>query len=103
MSFGTTLKLIRIFQKVKQKDLAKRLGVSPNYISLIENEKREPSLSFIKTVSSELDIPVGFLFLGESDDQSLSVQQRAIYSQIKKLLMDFQALKDEEKEESSGN
>ena len=43
--------------------MAERIKVSANYISLIENDKREPSLSLLKELASVLDIPVGLLFL----------------------------------------
>jgi transcriptional regulator with XRE-family HTH domain len=93
MKIGKTLKLIRIIRGLKQKELAKRLGISPNYLSSVENAKREPSLSFIKLVSKELDVPVSFLFLDNIDEESMPEEQRAIYQKLKSLLVEFQSLK----------
>ena len=78
---------------MKQKALAEKLGISPNYLSSVENDKREPSLSFIKLVSKELDVPVSFLFLDNIDEASMSAEQRAIYEKLKSLLVEFQSLK----------
>ena len=78
---------------MKQKALAEKLGISPNYLSSVENDKREPSLSFIKLVSKELDVPVSFLFLDNIDEASMSEEQRAIYQKLKSLLVEFQSLK----------
>ena len=94
MKIGRTLKLIRILKGLKQKSLAEKLGISPNYLSSVENDKREPSLSFIKLVSKELDVPVSFLFLDNIDEEMMSEEQKAIYQKLKNLLVEFQNLKN---------
>src|SRR5258708_15057200 len=63
MDLGKIIKLLRISAGLKQETLAAKLGVSANYISLIENNKREPSLAFLRNLADELDIPLGMLFL----------------------------------------
>lgn len=93
MEIGKTLKLIRILRGLKQKELADKLGISPNYLSSVENAKREPSLSFVKLVSKELDVPVSFLFLDNIDEESMSEEQKIIYQKLKSLLVEFQSLK----------
>lgn len=37
---GRQLKLVRIMKDIKQQDVAKALGVSRNYISMMENQER---------------------------------------------------------------
>lgn len=69
------------------------MGVSPNYLSLVESGKREPSLSFLKAVAKSLEIPLGFLFIqamGEPD--TLSAEQKEIYRRLQSILFDLQAL-----------
>jgi len=78
---------------LKQKALAEKLGISPNYLSSVENDKREPSFSFIKLVSKELDVPVSFLFLDNIDEASMTEEQKVIYQKLKNLLVEFQSLK----------
>lgn len=63
MTLGNAIKLIRTTKGVKQLTLAKRLDISPNYISLIEKDKREPSVSFLRKLAKELGVPVGLFFL----------------------------------------
>ena len=41
------LRLIRVFNDLKAKDLAEKLGISPSYLSEIEKGKKEPSISLI--------------------------------------------------------
>lgn len=90
MRIGKTLKLIRILKGLKQKELADKLGISPNYLSAVENDKREPSLSFIKLVSKKLDVPVSFLFLDNIDESSMSEEQKVIYQKLRNLWVEFQ-------------
>ena len=101
MKIGRTLKLLRVLKKLKQKTLSDKLGISPNYLSAIENDKREPSLSLIEMVSKELDVPVSFLFLDNVDETSMSGEQRVIYQKLRGLLMEFQSLKIKSANEKS--
>ncbi|WP_053582158.1 helix-turn-helix domain-containing protein [Lysinibacillus contaminans] len=51
---GTTLKNIRKSKKITQIALAKKAGVSRTYLSDVENNRYNPSISFIKSVSNGL-------------------------------------------------
>jgi transcriptional regulator with XRE-family HTH domain len=50
---------------LRQTEVASRLGVTSNYISLVENGKREPSVSFLRDLARVLNVPVGLFFLWE--------------------------------------
>ncbi|MCF2506274.1 helix-turn-helix domain-containing protein [Dyadobacter sp. CY107] len=53
---------LRMYElKLKQKDLAEKLGVSNAKLSLIMNGKQRPDVPFIKAVHTELDIPADFI------------------------------------------
>jgi len=94
MTIGKNVKLLRIAAGLKQKDLAERLGVSPNYLSMVENDKREPSMSLLKDLSRELHIPLGLLFLDvEETTRRLTADERAIYFRIRNLLFEVQKLR----------
>ncbi|MEW6003288.1 MAG: helix-turn-helix transcriptional regulator [Nitrospirota bacterium] len=62
MSVGKNIKLFRINANLKQKELAKKLEIKDSYLSLIENEKKEPSLSLLKKISEVLNVPIGMFF-----------------------------------------
>jgi transcriptional regulator with XRE-family HTH domain len=68
VTLGNALKLIRTARGLTQRALAKQLDVTANYLSLIESDKREPSLSFLKRLAAELGVPVAmfFVFQGEA-------------------------------------
>lgn len=69
MQIGQTLKVLRTAAQLKQTTLAARLGVTTNYLSLVENDHREPSLSFLKKFAGVLDIPLGYLLWVVLDDR----------------------------------
>lgn len=71
MMVGPTLKLLRTASNLTQGFLAKELNVTANYLSLIENGRREPSLTFLKRFAKKLDIPLGyFLWLALEESRS---------------------------------
>ena len=94
MSVGRAVKFARIASGLKQKDLADRLDVSPNYLSLVENDKREPSVSFLRSLAGELEIPLGLLFLDlDSDLSEASPEERVLLLRIEELIFQMQQLK----------
>jgi len=63
MTLGNAIKTVRTASKVKQRELARRAGVTANYVSLVEGDKREPSVSLLKKIADSLEVPVSFFFL----------------------------------------
>ena len=94
MQVGKTVRFLRLSAGLKQSQLATRLGVSPNYISLVENNKRDPSLSFLKDLSTEFGVPLGLLFLDiESDQSRTSHEERALVIRIKDLILEIERIR----------
>jgi transcriptional regulator with XRE-family HTH domain len=61
MSIGKNIKVFRINAGLKQKELADKLGKKVQYLSAIENDKREPSLSLLRQIADALDVPASSL------------------------------------------
>ena len=55
---GRVLKLARVAAGVSQIDFARQVGVTANYLSLIERGHREPSLTLLRAVARHLRIPL---------------------------------------------
>ena len=71
MTIGSTLKLLRTASNLTQSSLAKDLNVTANYLSLVENGRKEPSLTLLKRFSKKLDAPLGyFLWLALEENRS---------------------------------
>jgi transcriptional regulator with XRE-family HTH domain len=89
MELGTAIKLIRTSSGLKQKDVAIRLGVTSNYISLVESGNREPSVSLLKKLATIFDVPVGLFFLWEGNDSASSKKN---LNQMRDLLTQLEAM-----------
>ena len=74
MNIGTTLKLLRVASDLRQTSLARDLNVTANYLSLIENGKKEPSLTFLKKFSQRFDLPLGYFLWIALEDVSLPAE-----------------------------
>ncbi len=69
MSFGQTLKKLRIIKKMTQAQIADALEVSRSAISLYELDLREPDIRFLQRVSGYFDVSIDYL-LGEKEDST---------------------------------
>lgn len=71
MNTGQTLKMLRVAANLKQGVLAKDLNITPNYLSLIENGKKEPSLTLLKNFSKRMGVSLGYLLWLALEDGNL--------------------------------
>lgn len=61
------LRLLRVFHDMKQKELAKKLSISPSHVSEIEKGNRTPSLEVIQKYATVFHIPVSsIMFFSEN-------------------------------------
>jgi hypothetical protein len=75
MKIGTRLRSIRLQKQLTQTELARRLGVSPSYLNLLEHDRRSLTSRLLLKVAQELD--VDFRTFGQED-----AQLRATLSEI---------------------
>lgn len=71
MTLGACIRLLRGSAGLKQHELAKRVGISASMLSLIETDKRDPTIADLRVISRELGVPANVLFavaLGDDDD-----------------------------------
>ena len=87
MNSGTIIKLLRTAEGISQVCLSERIGVSRAYLSQIENNRKQPGLSFFKEVSKTFSIPLVLLLADEEYSNS------EIYDELKKILGDILAAK----------
>lgn len=64
MNLGRRIKERRQALELTQQQLAEALGLTPQHISAIEQDKRAPSLSSLAKIAEELGITVDFLVMG---------------------------------------
>lgn len=59
--------------------MAQRAACSVSYLSLLENNKRDPTLSTVTKIANALHVPVGTLFLVASEPSELgSIDERLV-------------------------
>lgn len=67
MKIGKILKILRTSKGYTQNQMSKLLGISQNYLSLIEQDKKVPSAEAIENFASSLSISKDALILVSSD------------------------------------
>ena len=97
MSVGKRIRKRRQELKLTQEDLAQALGLTPQHISGIEQDKRNPSLSSLAKLAEELGITVDYLITGKEGvivdaipaikaDKNLSLEsKKALVTLVKEL------------------
>ena len=65
MTVGQRTRMRRQALKVTQQELAEGIGMSPQHISAIEQDKRAPSLPFLVSLAEELGVTVDYLLTGK--------------------------------------
>ena len=69
MDIGNSIKRLRKQKALQQKSLATLCEVTQTYFSLIENNKKRPSLELLEKIGLNLGIPTSvILFLSLSED-----------------------------------
>lgn len=61
MDLGRAIKLCRAQKGLTQAELAKRANMSVSYLSLLEQNKRDPTLSTIEKLAFALNVPFSIL------------------------------------------
>lgn len=93
LTTGQLIKIARIEKKLSQENISEKLSISKNYISLVENDKKDPSLNFLREVSKLLEIPLILLIWEKIDiPKGKTEEERKISSQLEKMLETAQNL-----------
>lgn len=86
---GKRIKMIRFFSGIQQKKIAEQLGIQPPLLSMYENGKREPSLSFLKQFCDRFNITLS-QFFALCDSDKLDSSPDSINAQLAKMLSDIE-------------
>lgn len=103
VDIGRSIKFVRVAAGIKQGEMAKRLDISQNYLSLLENSKAEPSLSLLKKISAEFNVPVSFLLMeGSVEFRSDNPEADALLNRLQKLIHQLQDARIKEGQGAAG-
>jgi transcriptional regulator with XRE-family HTH domain len=65
VSLGQRIKQRREILQITQQELAKALGMTPQHISLIEQDKTTPSLAVVSKLAEQLGASIDYLVSGK--------------------------------------
>ncbi len=85
MQIGKVIKLIRINSGIKQGELAKDLGITQSYLSLLEYSSREPSLALLRKTAKAMRVPAG-VFLAMSADSEEKTHRKQVVARLHELI-----------------
>jgi len=94
VNIGKGIKFVRIASGIRQGEMAKRLDISQNYLSLLENNKAEPSIALLRKISERFGVPASFLFWEDVmplEGQTPEVTEK--YKRIRSLVHELQQLR----------
>jgi transcriptional regulator with XRE-family HTH domain len=91
---GKTIRILRLTRDLSQGHVARKLGVTPGYLSLVEKDRREPSLGFIRKTASYFNVPIAFLLLDEGEATDFDAKQRGMLKEIRHALLEYLVSRD---------
>jgi transcriptional regulator with XRE-family HTH domain len=93
MNIGKVIKDTRKQKGQTQTEFAQSCGITQTYLSQIENNTKEPNLSTLKIISSNLDIPLPILFFMSLNEEDISPEKRKAFEiinpSVKSLINEF--------------
>lgn len=91
MDVGLRLKLFRVAAGLKQKDVAARLGVTSNFVSMVERGKRDPTLKFLQEFARLVEIPPAVLLWEPAQAPKHDAESRDLYARVAGLMAQYAA------------
>ncbi|MCC7410019.1 MAG: helix-turn-helix transcriptional regulator [Gammaproteobacteria bacterium] len=89
MNLGKAIKFCRTQREMTQAQLAERTNVSVSYISLIEQNKRDPVFSTVEKIAEELAVPTSILLFLAADTGDLSPFDRELAEKLSFAALNF--------------
>lgn len=85
---GETLKELRAARRLRQEDLARELGVSPSYLSLLESGKRPTTRKVLRGLSDYLKVPAGYFVVEAMRLSGLEPRHRKVIEELRRELVE---------------
>lgn len=82
MNVGQAIRLCRTQRGASQSAIAHRAKCSVSYLSMLENNKRDPTLSTVTKIAEALHVPVGLLFVLAADQNELGDIDEQVADQL---------------------
>lgn len=80
---GTSIIKIRKKKKMTQMELADKAGVSQSHISLVEKNKKKPSMKLLEDIAQVLEVPLAIMFWFTLDKSQVPEHKQEAFEYIK--------------------
>ena len=87
MDVGSASRPCRTRRGVSQTDVAMRADCSVSCLSMLENNRRDPTLSMITKIAEALYVPVGALFVMASEEKELGNLDSRLVGRLQRAAM----------------
>ena len=82
MNLGESIKSLRKRKNISQGELALSCKITQAYLSQIENNRKEPNLATLKTISKELDVPLPIIFYTAMSEEDIPDSKKEAFGMI---------------------
>lgn len=79
MDIGNTIRELRKKKGLKQNELAEKAHLTQAYLSKIENNSKEATISSLKSIAESLDIPLPILFFRSMTIEDIEPNKREAF------------------------
>lgn len=89
MNIGQAIKMCRTRRRASQSELAQQADCSVSYLSMLENNKRDPTLSTLTKIAQALRVPVGILFFLAAEGNELSGMDKTLQGDLARTALEL--------------
>ena len=89
MNLGQAIKLCRTRRGISQTELALEAECSVSYLSMLENNKLDPTLSTMTKIAQALHVPVGILFFLGAEGGDLDGIDKALQGELARTALEL--------------
>lgn len=89
MNVGQAIKLCRTRRGISQTDLALRAECSVSYLSMLENNKRDPTLSTLNSIAAALHVPVSIIFFIAAEAGDLHGMDKSLQGELARTALEM--------------
>jgi transcriptional regulator with XRE-family HTH domain len=82
MNVGQTIRMCRNQRGESQTHVAQKASCSVSYLSMLENNKRDPTLSTLTKIAQALHVPIGVLFFLAAEREDLGAMDKKLASKL---------------------
>ncbi len=83
------LKLFRTVAGLGQREVARELDVTVNFVSMTERGKRQPTLRYLKHFARTVGVPLSVLLWDPNDETGRSMEVQGLHSRLAALMAEF--------------